>query len=293
MSRVRLLLIGGLAAVAGLVGATFAGLGDTATAMPPSVFRVTLTNMTEPASQISPGALVGHCEDGLLWSEGSAPSAGIVKIATMGEPSDVVGMEQEETAMGMTFVQERHQIGGVASGESVSVNAVFEFGCKLSSAHMIVSSDNTFVGAQSVGMWDPDTHLPLEMVSVDLMAYDAGDTIMPSEQYPGVQAKLTIEFVEDAMQDDSMDSDDHGHDDSMDGDDHGHDDSMDGDDHGHEDEMEDDGHGHMGMPHTGTGGLADRAASGASTVTYLLAALAATSVAIAGLSVGRRVSQRR
>ncbi len=268
MSRLRLFLLGGLTAVAGLIGAMFVGLGDTATAMPPSVFRVTLTNMSEPATPISPGALVGHCEDNLFWREGSAPSAEITQIATMGDPSAAVGMEQEETAMGMPFIQERYKIGNVAAGESVSFEGIFEFGCKLSSAHMLVESENTFVGAQSVGLWDPDTHLPLESVSVELMAYDAGDTIMPSEQYSGVQASLTIEFVKDAMTDD-----DHGHD---------------------EDGMADDDHDHgsMAMPHTGNGGLLDRSASGVAPFTYALAVLAATAVAITGLSV-RRIRQRR
>ena len=247
MTRVRFLLFGVLLAVAGMVGASLVGAVGTTTAMPPSVFRVTITNMTDPPTPISPGALVGHCEDGAFWSSGGLASAGLELIAEVGNPSAAVAVEQDETAMGMSFVQERYTIGEVGPGESVSVNVIFEFGCKLSSAHMLVHSNDAFVGAQSVGMWDPDTHLPLENVSVELTAYDAGteenseiasgfdggqpdpsrgaenldngvatsEPISASTQWPGVQATLTVEFLDPFVEEDELESDDSVSDDSV------------------------------------------------------------------------------
>ena len=355
MTRVRFLLFGVLLAVAGMVGASLVGAVGTTTAMPPSVFRVTITNMTDPPTPISPGALVGHCEDGAFWSSGGLASAGLELIAEVGNPSAAVAVEQDETAMGMSFVQERYTIGEVGPGESVSVNVIFEFGCKLSSAHMLVHSNDTFVGAQSVGMWDPDTHLPLENVSVELTAYDAGteenseiasgfdggqpdpsrgaenldngvatsEPISASTQWPGVQATLTVEFLDpfveedelesddsvsddsvsddsvedDSMEDDSME-DDSMEDDSMEDDameddamedDSMEDDSME-DDSMEDDSMEDDA---SGFPNGGSGGLANASTGSTSLLTYVFAVLATLAVAAAAVVSRRFVRQQR
>ena len=345
MTRVRFLLFGVLLAVAGMVGASLVGAVGTTTAMPPSVFRVTITNMTDPPTPISPGALVGHCEDGAFWSSGGLASAGLELIAEVGNPSAAVAVEQDETAMGMSFVQERYTIGEVGPGESVSVNVIFEFGCKLSSAHMLVHSNDAFVGAQSVGMWDPDTHLPLENVSVELTAYDAGteenseiasgfdggqpdpsrgaenldngvatsEPISASTQWPGVQATLTVEFLDPFVEEDELESDDSVSDDSV-SDDSVEDDSMEDDsmeddsmeddameddsmeddsmedDSMEDDSMEDDA---SGFPNGGSGGLANASTGSTSLLTYVFAVLATLAVAVAAVVSRRFVRQQR
>ena len=228
MARSKLLGFGGLLAVLALVGATVLGTTTTTEAMPPSVFRVTIDNMTDPPTPISPGALVGHCEDGGFWAVGGKASSELELIAEVGDPTAAVAFIQDETAMDMsTFAQERYQIGAVEPGASVSVEVVFTDGCKLSSAHMLVNSNDTFIGALNIGMWDSETHLPLNRTSGDLMAYDAGteensapgsgfdggqpdptrgeenldngvatdEAISASTQWKGTQARITIEYI--------------------------------------------------------------------------------------------------
>ena len=291
MQGIRAVLVTGLAAVVGLVGASLLGVTDTANAMPPTVFKVTITNMSDPPTPISGGVLVGHCTDGALWAEGSLASAAIEAIAEIGDPGPAAGIETTDSMMGEAdFIQERYTIGEVGPGDSVSIEVTFEFGCKLSSAHMLVASNDTFVGAQSVGIWNPETHLPLERVEVDLMAYDAGteantepgsgfdggqpdpsrgeenidngeataDPISASDQYVGVQASLVIESVGDAMANEGMTGDDAMADDKM--------------------------------PHAGSGGLADSGNAGSTTMFGILAVLG---VAVAGLGVRRFVRQQR
>ena len=329
MERIRAMLVAGLAAVVGLVGASLLGVGDTAHAMPPTIFKVTITNMTDPPSPISPGVLVGHCTDGVLWAADGHASAALEAIAEVGDPSAALAADDEDSMMGSddNFVQERHEIGAVEPGESVSVEVQFENGCKLSSAHMIVSSNDTFVGAQSVGMWDPDTHLPLDRVERDLMAYDAGTEentepgsgfeggqpdpahgadnvdngtptvdshIALSDQYKGVQATLVIESVSDAMDggdelDEGDDAMDEG-DDSMGEDDEsmGHDDESMGDDDGAMGDGEDTMAEHA--PATGTGGLVGKGRGFSTYLLGLLTGLAAAIVVAGGL---RLVRQRR
>lgn len=301
----RLFQLGVALAFAGVIGAAVWGLGSTTTAMPPSVFRITITNMTDPPATLSAGALVAHCADGDFWSEGGHASAEVKAIAEGGNPGAAVSLEQEETAMGMTFLQERYNIGEVGPGASVSVEEVFEFGCKLSSAQQLVGSEDSFVGANSVGMWDPDTHLPLELVTVDLMAYDAGtmdegaessDAISASSEWSGVQARLTIEFLDpfedDSMEEDSMEEDSM-EDDSMEEDsmeeDSMEDESMEADSM-EDDKMEDD---RAGLPNAGSGGIADQSNSRTSALTYVLGLLAVVGIGAGAVGVRRLVRQRR
>ena len=279
MAKSRLLGFGGLLAVLALVGAAVLGTTKTTEAMPPSVFRVTIENMTEPPTPISPGALVGHCADDSFWAVGGHASGELELIAEVGDPTAAVAVSQDETAMGMTFSQERYQIGDVGPGASVSVDVVFEHGCKLSSAHMLVHSNDTFVGALNIDMWDPETHLPIPMVSAALMAYDAGteensepgsgfdggqpdpargadnldngvatdEAISASTQWTGEQARITIEYISEdpaSMKEDedgdTLEAEDHGDDEEMMDD---HDDSMSDDDSmmdDHDDSMSDD-----------------------------------------------------
>ena len=310
MMRVRFLLFGVLLAVAGMVGASLFGAGGTATAMPPSVFRVTITNMTDPPTPISPGALVGHCEDGAFWSKGSSASAELELIAEVGNPGAAVAVEEEETAMGVTFLQERHTIGEVGPGESTSVDVVFEFGCKLSSAHMLVHSNDTFVGANSVGIWDPDTNLPLENVSVELTAHDAGteenseiasgfdggqpdpsrgaenlengvatsEPISASTQWSGVQATMTIEFLDAFEEEDELESEESTDRESI-----------------AENGVEEDGveSDDSGFPNGGSGGLVDGSTGDTSLLTYVFAVLATLAVSVVAVVSRRVVRQQR
>ena len=294
------MLIGGLLGVVALVGASLLGTSNSASAMPPAVFRITLTNLADPPTPISPGALVSHCEDGAFWSRGAMASPELELIAEVGNPSAAVAVERQDSMDGVSFIQERHVIGEVGPGQSTSVEVELEFGCVLSTAHMLVESNDTFVGVNSLDIYDQLNGQDSTMVEVELRAYDAGtemntepgsgfeggqpdptrgaanlengvptdEPISSSIEWPGTQATLTIELV-----------------DTLEG----------ADDGSTADAMQDesDNADNIGFPNGGTGGLATQSSQGLSALTYLFGVLTTVGVVGTGIALRRRIRQSR
>ena len=300
MRRVRFLLIGGLLGVVALVGAALLGASDPASAMPSSVYRITLTNLSDPPTPISPGALVSHCEDGAFWSRGAKASPELELIAEVGNAGPAVAVERQDSMNGVNFVQERHAIGEVGPGQSITVEVEFEFGCVLSTAHMLVESNDTFVGVNSLDIHDQLNGGDSNLVTVDLRAYDAGteqntepgsgfeggqpdpsrgaanldngvptdEPITSSVEWPGTQATLTIELVDTLEDANDTDADD----------------VM---------QTASDTEDTVGFPNGGTAGLAADSTQGAAILTYLLGVLTAIGVAGLGLRLRQRIRRSR
>lgn len=304
MQGVRFLLLGGLMSVVALIGAAMLGGGSFASAESPAVFRVTITNLSDPPTPISPGALVGHCADGAFWSRGQRSSPELELIAEVGDPGAAVAVEREDEYDGTTFVQERYTIGEVGPGQSTSVEVAFAHSCRLSTAHMLVESNDTFVGVNSLDIRQLFTGEFLEVVEVDIRAYDAGtelntepgsgfeggqpdptrgaenldngvatdEPISSSVEWPGTQARLTIELVETLGDADSLEAADSTGSDST------------------VDEP-------IGFPNGGSGNLITSQAGErnqrVSPLTILLAIVAGTGLAVGTFRVVRKVRQPR
>ena len=314
MNRIRLGLLAALAAVVALVGVTMLGATNTANAMAPTLFRITITNTTSPAMPISPGIILPHIDEGVLWVSGGSAGPGLELLAGVGDPSALVSAPNGQL------------IGEIRPGGSATIELVIEHEGYLSTASMLVATNDSFVGLNSVIRWNED-HSPIESQTFELNAYDAGteantelgsgfdggqpdptrgaenldngeatsELIARSDQFSGPQATITIEVVsEDELEagdDSAMDSGDEleSGDDGMEEDAslETDEESMSADDDAMDDEesMPDDA-----MPNTGTGGLAEGSGIGA-TLTALIA-LAALGAA-ASVYAGDRVAVRR
>ena len=319
MNRIRLGLLAALAAVVALVGVTMLGATNTANAMPPTLFRITITNTTSPAMPISPGIILPHIGEGVLWVSGGTSGSALELLAEVGNPSALIDALNGQL------------IGEIAPGGSASIEIVIENEVYLSTASMLVATNDSFVGLNSVILWNED-HSPIESQTIELNAYDAGteantelgsgfdggqpdpsrgaenldngeatsELIARSDQFSSPQATITIEVVyedeleagddpamdsgDDAMDEDAMDDDatdeDATDEDVMD------DDAMDDDAMDDGESMTDDA-----MPNTGTGGLAEGSGFGA-TLTALIA-LAALAAAASVYGVARAAVRRR
>ena len=229
MNRIRLGLLGALTAVVALVGVTMFGATNTANAMPPTLFRITITNTTSPAMPISPGIILPHIDEGVLWVSGGTSGAALELLAEVGNPSALIDALNGQL------------IGEIAPGGSASIEIVIENEGYLSTASMLVATNDSFVGLNSVILWDED-HLPIDSQTFELNAYDAGteantelgsgfdggqpdpsrgaenldngeatsELIARSDQFSSPQATITIEVVyEDELEagdDPAMDS---------------------------------------------------------------------------------------
>ena len=282
--------------------------------MPPTVFRITITNTTSPAMPISPGIILPHIDEGVLWVFGGTSGRELELLAEVGDPSALLD------------ALNGHMIDAIPPGGSSTVEIVVEEELYLSTASMLVASNDSFVGLNSMILWDDD-RTPIERQTIELNAYDAGteantelgsgfdggqpdpprgaenrdngeatsELIARSDQFSGPQATITIEVVsEDELEagdDSAMDSGDEleSGDDGMEEDAslETDEESMSADDDAMDDEesMPDDA-----MPNTGTGGLAEGSGIGA-TLTALIA-LAALGAA-ASVYAGDRVAVRR
>ena len=147
-------------AVAAAVG-TLTGIAKTTEASHHEVtFRVTITNATDPEQILSPGAWLVHTDPGAFWARDEPASLALERIAEIGSPAEAV------SALGAG------EIGPApANGATVVFEVTAEPGDLLSTAQMLVSTNDGFVGLRSVALFDGDT--PLEQ-SIDLRAYDAG-----------------------------------------------------------------------------------------------------------------------
>ena len=214
MNRIRLGLLGALTAAVALVGVTMFGATNTANAMPSTLFRITITNTTSPAMPISPGIILPHIDEGVLWVSGGTSSPALELLAEVGNPSALI-----EALNGQL-------IGDIAPGGSASIEIAIEDEVYLSTASMLVATNDSFVGLNSVILWDED-HLPIDSQTFELNAYDAGteantelgsgfdggqpdpsrgaenldngeatsELITRSDQFSSPQATITIELV--------------------------------------------------------------------------------------------------
>ena len=146
--------------VLALAAAMLSGLARTTEAARPVTFRVTITNASDPEQILSPGAWLVHTDSGALWARDAEASLAIERIAEIGNPAEAV------SALGAG------EIGAApASGATVVFEVTAEPGDLLSTAQMLVATNDGFVGLQSVALFDGDT--PLSQ-TIALRAYEAG-----------------------------------------------------------------------------------------------------------------------
>lgn len=300
MSRARLLLIGSMFGLMALLAAGWIGGSNPASAAEPLMFRVTLTNLSDPPTPISPGVLVSHCQEGAFWSRGERASPGLELIAEVGNPGTAVAVEREDSLDGISFVQERRVIGEVGPGQSVTVDVEFAQGCVLSTAHMLVESNDSFVGVNSLDISSFFNGESDGLLEVELRAYDAGtemntepgsgfeggqpdptrgaanldngvatdEPISSSLEWPGTQAMLRLELLESLQDADGIDTAVAAQDDSAD-------------------------EGAVGFPNGGTGGLAPDSRGTASALIFLLAVPVLFGLTGAAIGLRRLVRSRR
>ena len=146
--------------VLALAVAVLSGPARTTEAAHPVTFRVTITNASDPEQILSPGAWLVHTEPGALWARDAMASLALERIAEIGEPGEAV------SALGAG------EIGPApASGTTAVFEVTAEPGDLLSTAQMLVMTNDGFVGLRSVALFDGDT--PLSQ-TIELKAYEAG-----------------------------------------------------------------------------------------------------------------------
>ena len=157
------------------------------------------------------------------------PAPGLELLAEVGDPSALIGALNGQL------------IGEIPPGGSATIELVIENEVYLSTASMLVATNDSFVGLNSVILWNED-HSPIESQTIELNAYDAGteantelgsgfdggqpdpsrgaenldngeatsELIARSDQFSSPQATITIEVVyEDELEagdDPAMDS---------------------------------------------------------------------------------------
>ena len=156
MIRTRIAAILVLALAVGVLPS----FASTVEAAHPVTFRVTIMNTTDPEQILSPGAWLLHDEPGAFWARDGMASLAIERIAEIGNPAEAV------STLGAG------EIGAApASGSTVVFEVTAEPGDLLSTANMLVSTNDGFVGLQSVALFDGET--PLSQ-TLELRAYEAG-----------------------------------------------------------------------------------------------------------------------
>ena len=161
MSRTggTLLAVVSLAAVL-LAAATLAVVPGGVAAQQPTTFRVTITNATSPEMIVTPGAYLVHATPAAFWASGGAASLSLERIAEVGDPTEAAG------ALGAMAIDAAPMSGDVAT---------FQFtaspGDLLSTAQMLVATNDGFIGVASVPLFEGGQPRTL---TVDLTAWDAG-----------------------------------------------------------------------------------------------------------------------
>jgi hypothetical protein len=122
-------------------------------------FRLTLTNTTNPEMILPPGALMIHQDANALWSPGGAPSLALERIAEIGNPTEAVANGAVELA------------AAPANGDTVVMEFTASPGDMLSFAQMLVATNDSFVGVNSLPLW---TDGRPTNVTLSLLAWDAG-----------------------------------------------------------------------------------------------------------------------
>ena len=118
-------------------------------------FRATVTNASNPAMVVTPGAFLVHDAAGAFWSEATAANLSLERIAEIGDSTKAVN------ALG----------AAPAVGDTVSVDFTASLGSFLSLAQMLVATNDTSIGADSLALW---TDGQPTRVTLPLIAWDAG-----------------------------------------------------------------------------------------------------------------------
>lgn len=126
-----------------------------------AVFTVTITNATSPAMPISPGAFLVHTEPNEFWTVGGRASAALEAIAEDGDPS--VAVEAGLTQIGTA---------GLGFDESFVFQFEADEGDHLSTANMLVLTNDAFVGVYNLPLFSADGTAISR--TIQLEAYDAG-----------------------------------------------------------------------------------------------------------------------
>lgn len=204
----------GVAALAALlVGAALSFTTPAAEAQQAATFQVTITNQSNPEMIITPGAYLVHGSAGAFWTAGQTAALALERIAEIGDPSEAMA------ALGATAID-----AAPARGDSVTFMISATPGQLLSTAQMLIATNDGFVGVSSLPLFDGSTPIS---VTVDLVAWDAGteqnsalfagfdggqpdpsrgadniengtatsETIAVSGQFNGAQATLTVQPV--------------------------------------------------------------------------------------------------
>lgn len=202
----------GLLALAGALVAALWAAGP-AGAQENTTFRITIENQTNPEMVVTPGAYLVHNTSGAFWSGGTQASLSLERIAEIGDSSEAVA------AIGAVALG-----AAPAAGDTVTFEITAGPGDYLSTAQMLVATNDTFVGLNSEPLFENGSP---RSATIDLMAYDAGteenadlfsgfaagqpdpaegmanvdngtattESIVPATQFSGTQARVTIEAL--------------------------------------------------------------------------------------------------
>jgi len=123
-------------------------------------FRLTVENTTNPEMTVTPGAYLIHQDANAFWAPGQAAVLGLERIAEIGEPGEAV------SALGAVALDPAPM-----AGDTVTVEFDASPGDHLSLAQMLVATNDTFVGVNSLPLWTDGRPTNTTLRS---LAWDAG-----------------------------------------------------------------------------------------------------------------------
>ena len=147
-----------LAVVAAMAAAL--SVAPTARAQDATVFEVTITNQTNPEMIVTPGAYLVHSQTGAFWAAGQAANLGLERIAEIGDSGEAA------SGLGATPID-----AAPANGATVTFMITAAPGDLLSTAQMLIATNDSFVGLESQPLFVNGAPVS---GTFDLMAYDAG-----------------------------------------------------------------------------------------------------------------------
>ncbi len=203
--------VGVMALAALLAGAALSFAAPAAEAQQATTFQVTITNQSNPEMIITPGAYLVHSSAGAFWTAGQTAPLALERIAEIGDPGEAVA------TLGATATDP-----APASGNSITFTISATPGQMLSTAQMLIATNDAFVGVSSMPLFDSGAPVS---VTVNLVAWDAGTeqnnalfagfaggqpdpsqgaanvengtatsgTVAVSDQFSGTQATLTVQ----------------------------------------------------------------------------------------------------
>lgn len=187
--------------------------GGSAGAQESTTFRITIENRSNPEMVVTPGAYLLSMQQGTFWGGGTQASLALERIAEIGDSTEAV------STLGAVALD-----AAPAFGDTVTFEVTAADGYYLSTAQMLVATNDGFVGLNSEPLFENGSP---RSVTIDLMAYDAGTeenadlfsgfaagqpdpaegaanvdngtatvaTILPHDQFTGPQARVTIEPI--------------------------------------------------------------------------------------------------